>query len=134
VEEGLGCIVSAYLDTHVAIWLYDGLADKLSHSAKKQIDRNELLISPMVLLEFQYLYDRKRVGIEPIRLYSYLNATFGIGLCGFSFPAVAMEAVSIAWTNDPFDRLIVAQAQANHEAMLITADRTIRTSYCRAVW
>ncbi len=58
--------MSAYLDTHVAIWLYDGLAEKLSPSAKKQIDGNDLLISPMVLLEFQYLYDRKRVGIEPV--------------------------------------------------------------------
>jgi len=35
---------------------------------------------------------------------------------------------------DPFDRLIVAQAMANHGAYLITRDRLIRHHYRGAVW
>ena len=126
--------MSVYLDTHIAVWLHDGLVSRLSAEAKKQIEANDLLISPMVLLEFQYLYDRKRIGISPVAMYSYLNATFGVDMCSFPFSAVSLEALSMHWTNDPFDRIIVAQASANHEAGLITADRAIRENYSRAVW
>jgi len=126
--------VSAYLDTHVAVWLHDGLVARLSAEAKRQIEGNDLLISPMVLLEFQYLYERRRLGVEPIPLYSYLKTTFGVDLCSFPFPAVAVEALSVAWTNDPFDRIIVGHARANREAILITADTLIRQNYPAAVW
>ncbi|MBI4877829.1 MAG: PIN domain-containing protein [Acidobacteria bacterium] len=126
--------MSAYLDTHIAVWLHDGLVERLSAEAKKQIEANQLLISPMVLLEFQYLYDRKRIGVEPMALYSYLNAVFGIDLCCFPFPAVAREALSLDWTSDPFDRIIVAQAKSNGESLLVTADTRIRQNYPRAAW
>ena len=111
-----------------------GLVERLSSQAKKQIEAHDLLISPMVLLEFQYLYDRKRIGVRPEALYGYLQATFGIGLCHFPFPAIALEALSASWTSDPFDRIIVSQAKANGGAMLITADAVIRRHYPRAVW
>jgi len=126
--------VSAYLDTHVAVWLHDGLVERLSSASKKAIEENDLLISPMVLLEFQYLYERKRVRYEAGALYLYLNSTFGIALCNFPFPSVAQEALSVNWAADPFDRVIVAQARANHSAALITADTQIRRHYERAVW
>lgn len=126
--------MSAYLDTHVAVWLHAGLVERISAEAKRRIEGNDLLISPMVLLELQYLYDRKRIAVEPVSLYSDLTSDFGVVLCGFPFPAVAMEALSAAWTSDPFDRIIVAQARANHRAMLITADTNIRRHYERAIW
>jgi hypothetical protein len=64
----------------------------------------------------------------------YLNATFGVNLCGYSFPAAAMAALAAGWTRDPFDRLIAAHAKANGEAMPITADTAIRKHYPRAIW
>ena len=126
--------MSAYLDTHVAVWLHDGLVERISLEARRQIEANDLLVSPMVALELQYLYDRKRLRVNPTGVLSYLNATFGISLCQFPFAAVVLEALSVTWTNDPFDRLIAAQAKANHESMLITADTQIRQNYHRAVW
>ncbi|MBZ5576047.1 MAG: type II toxin-antitoxin system VapC family toxin [Acidobacteriia bacterium] len=126
--------MSAYLDTHVAVWLHDGLVERLSAAAKREIENNDLLISPMVLLEFQYLRERKRIRVDAGELYAYLNATFGIGLCTVPFPAVAQEALSVTWTADPFDRIIVAQAQSNRAAPLVTADVQIRRNYERAVW
>jgi PIN domain nuclease of toxin-antitoxin system len=134
VDQGLGKDLSAYLDTHVAVWLYAGMTERISTQAKRKIEENDLLISPMVLLEFQYLYDRKRISVDPVPLYAFLNSTFGIGLCNFPFPAIALASLSIPWTCDPFDRIIVAQAQANHDAALITADAKIRRHYSPAVW
>lgn len=126
--------MSAYLDTHVAVWLHDGLVERLSAAARDAIEANDLLISPMVLLEFQYLRERKRIRVDAAELFAYLNATFGVALCTFPFPAVAQEALSVSWTADPFDRIIVAQASSNRGAALITADTQIRKHYERAVW
>jgi PIN domain nuclease of toxin-antitoxin system len=124
----------AYLDTHVAVFLHDGLIEELSIEAKRLIDANELLISPMVLLEFDYLFRRKRIAVGAKALFATLNIGFGIGLCPFPFARIADEAVDLNWTTDPFDRLIVAHAIANHGASLITRDRLIRRHYNNAVW
>lgn len=126
--------MTAYLDTHVAVWLHDGLVDRLSAAARREIEAHDLLISPMVLLEFEYLRERRRIKADPRELFAYLNAAFGIGLCTVPFSAVALEALSVGWTADPFDRIIVAQAKANRDAPLISADAQIRRHYERAVW
>jgi PIN domain nuclease of toxin-antitoxin system len=88
----------------------------------------------MVLLEFDYLFRRKKIRVGAKVLYSALNETFGIGLCTLPFATIAHEAVDLEWTMDPFDRLIVAQASANRGARLITRDRLIRKHYHNAVW
>ena len=124
----------AYLDTHSAVFLHDGLVEEFSSEAKQQIEANDLLISPMVFLEFDYLFRRKRIGVDAIALAATLNASFGVALCRVPFPAVVLESLKITWTDDPFDRLIVAQASANHSAMLITRDRQLRRNYANAVW
>jgi PIN domain nuclease of toxin-antitoxin system len=126
--------LSSYLDTHVAVWLYAGRLDRLSQPAKTEIDAQDLLLSPIVLMELEYLRQRKRVARGPVEVFQYLNATFGVGLCHYPFPAVALEGIGLNWTNDPFDRIIVAQAKANDNAPLITADAAIRRHYKRAVW
>ena len=126
--------MNAYLDTQVAAWLYTGRAKRLSAEAKRQVEKNDVLISPMVFLELQYLYDRKRIHVEPVSVLAYLTATIGATLCSFPFPSIALAALKVGWTNDPFDRLIVAHAIANHEAPLITADERIRENYFNAVW
>ena len=124
----------AYLDTHVAVFLHDGLIEEFSSEAKRQLEANDLLISPMVLLEFAYLFKRRKIGVEPKALFTALNASFGVALCQFPFASVAHEALDVGWTEDPFDRLIVAQARANHQAKLITRDRLIRQKYANSVW
>ena len=124
----------AYLDTHVAVYLHDGLIDELGSAAKRQIEANDLLISPMVFLEFDYLFRRKRIGVDAMAMFAALNTGFGVAICQFPFAAIAFEAIGIEWTADPFDRLIVANASVNHRAMLITRDRLIRQHYHNAVW
>jgi len=124
----------AYLDTHVAVWLHAGLIERLSSQAKKSIEANDILISPMVLLELQFLYDRKRISVKPNSILSDLVADFGVAVCNLPFPAIIAEALDTSWTSDPFDRIITAHAQADRHAPLITADTLIRKHYRRAVW
>jgi PIN domain nuclease of toxin-antitoxin system len=49
------------------------------------------------------------------------------------FQKVVSIATALTWTRDPFDRLIVAQAQAQR-APLVTADNVIRKHFKGAVW
>ena len=124
----------AYLDTQIVIWLHSSGLSNLTEEAKRQIEANDLLISPMVLLELEYLFDRKRSNASAMTMYMYLHTAVGLTLCSFPFSAIAKEALSCKWTRDPFDRIIVSQAKANAEAVLITSDRRIRQHYPGAKW
>jgi hypothetical protein len=58
-----------YLDTHIVCWLYEGDVERLSEPAAEAIESADyLLVSPMVDLELQYLYeiDRISAGSEEI--------------------------------------------------------------------
>ena len=123
-----------YLDTHVAVWLHDGLVGKLTVPAIAAIEEGDLLLSPMVYLEFSYLYKRGLVRVSASELYTNLSTSFGVILCRQGFPGIAAAATEVEWTNDPFDRIIVAQSQCDPNSRLVTADRVILSNYDRAVW
>ena len=127
--------MSAYLDTHVAVWLAYGETANLTPAAKQAMTATNLLISPMVLLEMEYLFElKKKIGLSAEDMQRKLEAEVGVRVCGLSFPAIARVALHEKWTGDPFDRLIVAHAKANVLSVLISADRLIRQNYIRAVW
>jgi len=44
------------------------------------------------------------------------------------------SALQIKWTRDPGDRIIVANAAACNEALLVTSDRRIHEHYPNAIW
>ena len=46
-----------YLDTHVAVWLYEKDEERISRLARELIESSELLVSPMVLLEVEFLFE-----------------------------------------------------------------------------
>ena len=54
-------------------------------------------------------------------------------VCDLPFPLVSREAQALTWTEDVFDRLIVAQAAASR-SKLISADRLINEHYPQVVW
>ena len=58
-------ILTIYLDTHVVLWLSEGLVERLPKAARRSIEENDLLFSPMVRLELQYLYEIKRCTRAP---------------------------------------------------------------------
>jgi PIN domain nuclease of toxin-antitoxin system len=126
-----------YVDTYTAICLYAGNIGALPPNAKKAIDGDEdLRISPMVVLELEYLRDRKRVLRDAWRdVVSALEIEWGVRICDYPFPVIAATAADkVPWTGDPFDRIIVAHAMANGSSPLVTPDRAIRRHYPPAIW
>ncbi len=123
----------AYLDTHVTAWLFAGHVHLVSAAARRAIEEHDLLVSPMVLLELQYLLEVKRITQTPDTILGALQTEIGLRVCDEPFPAVARIAVEHSWTRDPFDRMIVAQA-ALRQRPLVTKDDDIRSHYRNAVW
>ena len=122
-----------YLDTHVVIWLYQKDEQRISRLGRELIESSDLLVSPMVLLELEYLFETGRTSARAAEVYDYLHHTIQIGVCSKPFAAVARKSIGMKWTRDPFDSLITAQA-ALDESPLLTKDDTIRAHYPEAVW
>lgn len=125
--------MSAYLDTHVTLWLYSGETERLSKRAANLINQERVGVSPVVLLELQYLREIGRVTVAPRAITMDLKQRLGLAIEDRSLETVMERALGIAWTRDVFDRLIVAQA-ALDDAELVTSDRLIRKHYPKAVW
>jgi PIN domain nuclease of toxin-antitoxin system len=56
-----------------------------------------------------------------------------LATCGKEFNSVIGHALTISWTRDPFDRLIVANA-ALDQSLLLSKDRVIQANYEHATW
>lgn len=122
-----------YLDTHVLAWLYAGQTERIPAAARKAINESEVLISPIVLVELQYLIEIGRF-IDPVeQVLEILGRDLGLKVCDLPFPEVARRALTLSWTRDPFDRLIVSQASLQ-EAPLVTKDGDIHEHYHGALW
>jgi len=123
-----------YLDTHVLVWLYASARKKLSLAASEAIEHSaDLRISPMVLLEIDFLHEIERISVDSKKIYGYLHHQIGLRLCDKSFADIAIKAADHNWTRDPFDRLIVAQA-ALGDNPLISKDSLIRSHYPATIW
>ncbi|OGL43410.1 MAG: hypothetical protein A2161_05815 [Candidatus Schekmanbacteria bacterium RBG_13_48_7] len=122
-----------FIDTHVVIWLYEGRTELFSEAARKQIDNDDMCISPMVELELVYLREINRLRVKPKTLISDLQLRTGLKISGSSFPDIVACAHDLKWIRDPFDRLIVAQVILE-KSHLVTADKVIRKHFARAVW
>jgi PIN domain nuclease of toxin-antitoxin system len=122
-----------YLDTHAIVALYQGEPTFLSPSALDALEQeSDLRISPMALLELEYLFEIKRLRVPAARIVSSLTTEIGLKVCDMPFSEVVQNALEERWTRDPFDRLIVGQARAN-SAVLITRDRLMQRRYSRAM-
>jgi PIN domain nuclease of toxin-antitoxin system len=126
--------VIAYLDTQVAVWLAEANLAKLSQKAISTVQSASLRISPMAIVELQYLYEIRRILVSPQDIIVKLNAEAGLTVCDHPFPIIAEIALGETWTRDPFDRIIVAHARANGAAALLTKDETIQKNYSNATW
>ena len=123
-----------YLDTHVVLWLYVQRGKGLSDQACQLIESAiTVFISPMVLLELDYLNEIGRTTIGSTSIFEYLEGKIGLKTCNKPFLQVIKLASKQAWTRDPFDRIITAQASIDQN-MLITKDAGILEHYHQAVW
>lgn len=124
----------AYLDTNVVVWLAQGNLARISRKAQRVLERAELLVSPMALVELEYLYEVNRTTLPARDVLRKIEHELGVRVCDLPFPDVANVATGEKWTRDPFDRMIVAQAKANGLSHLVSADEEIQAHYPRTVW
>jgi PIN domain nuclease of toxin-antitoxin system len=117
--------VNLLLDTHVFLW-WDRQDSALNARARDAIEdpRNNVFISAASVWEIAI---KRRLG----KLAFHGSASSAIGANGFHelpiVPLDAEDAGNLAWPhNDPFDRLLVAQAM-RLGFVLLTADQSIRS-------
>ena len=122
-----------HLDTHVVVWLFTGDLDLFSPQVRWDLEESELLISPVVRLELQYLREIDRISVGAREVTENLQRTIGLQISDTPFDQVISEALLNTWTRDPFDRIITAQANLG-EHRLLTKDQKIRDHYERAYW
>lgn len=122
-----------YLDSHAAIRLSDGRA-RIGRDAARLIRRADVLCSPIVLLEMEYLFEIGRLTLRAKDILSKLEHELGLRVCDLPFAKVATAALDEKWTRDAFDRVVVAQARVNGLAPLISSDEKIAQHYPRTIW
>jgi len=123
-----------YLDTHVVIWLYASVSKSISPAAYMAIEAaDDLRVSPMVLLEMDFLHEINRISVGSNEIFTYLRHHLGITVCDRAFGDVVTNASAQSWTRDPFDRLIVAQAALGKDR-LISKDAMIQNHYPETLW
>jgi PIN domain nuclease of toxin-antitoxin system len=121
------------IDTHVAIWLATRREYALSAAARRAVAREQLQISPMVAMELETLWEDGKLRSEPERILGAVEQSLGLTRSQASFASVIEAARTFAWTRDPFDRLIVANAIADG-VRLLTGDDLILRHFKGAVW
>jgi PIN domain nuclease of toxin-antitoxin system len=124
----------SYLDTHIVVFLHAGDLSLISPKAQNQIENTDLLISPMVLLELEMLYDKGTIKCPASQILADLTQQIGLSVCQMPFAQVVRSATTIKWTREPGDLLIVANAMANNYAPLVTKDERIRNGYSNVIW
>jgi len=122
-----------YLDTHAVVWMYAGEIERFPRTARLAIEAEELLISPLVVLEMQYLRETGRLTEAPQIVCERLAREIGLHVREVPMLEVVQESMLQTWTRDPFDRMIVGQCVVD-ATPLLTKDRTIRRHFKQARW
>lgn len=122
-----------FLDTNAVIWLYQGELSKFTEPTKQKLELNDILISPLVKLELQYLYEVKRTKEKAEKVIDVLYESIGLQEHNIPLNVLINHSLSETWTRDPFDRLITCHARIE-DAVLITRDEHIQANYKLAIW
>ena len=122
-----------HLDTHVIAWLFMGEVKHFSRRGRALLETEPLVVSPIVALELQYLYEVDRISLPASTVLAAVTKDLGLTIASDPLQDIILEAFSMNWTRDPFDRIIVAHAQIDRSPLL-TKDSQIRRHYEFAVW
>jgi PIN domain nuclease of toxin-antitoxin system len=127
--------VRAIADTHALVWWLNR-DSRLSSTAHKLISSsaNEVLISAATAWELSIKNRSGKLNVQAL-LDSFEDA---MDEQGFSLLPISIDHALRAGSlplhhSDPFDRMLVAQAQAEHVA-IITADKAFDTYGVRRIW
>mgnify|MGYP005825908861 CR=1 FL=1 len=123
----------AYLDTHVVIWLYGGEINKISPRAISVIEESKLYYSSFVRLELKYLFEIGKIKVAPDVVLKSLEIEIALTNRDSPLHVLVNKAMEHSWTRDPFDRMIISQAQLEN-FVLVTKDSLIGENFENAVW
>jgi len=117
-----------FIDTHIAIWLYNGNTQMLSAKGKRALETSDIRVTPMVKLEIEYLYEIGKIKKGPDEILSALSDSIDLRIDDIPLTDLVETAIGEKWTRDPFDRMIVGHAKKRN-AVLISADHNIAKRY-----
>lgn len=122
-----------YLDTHALIYLYAGELERFSKKGQQLIQSESLIVSGMAILELEYLFEIEKLLIKPEIILQTLQTDCGLTVCNISLAKIVSVAKNLTWTRDPFDRIIVANAEVADKPLL-TKDKIILKNCECAIW
>lgn len=125
--------MKAFLDTHAAVFLYEGRTEAFGAAASDLLERAALFVSPLVRLELTFLHEVGKLKVAPDQMLGALSADLGVAATDDPLTALVPLARPLSWTRDPFDRLLVATAML-HRAPFLTRDERITAHFPGAVW
>ena len=110
------------LDTHFLLWILLG-SKRLKEFP--WLDRYRPWgVSPISLLEIQFLSEVGRVEVQGPEFYEVLRADPRFVIDEVALVPLITKAISLEWTRDPFDRLLAAHSLARR-IPFCTLDRSV---------
>jgi PIN domain nuclease of toxin-antitoxin system len=118
--------LKAILDTHFVLWIITG-SDRLA--SFPWIERYRPWgVSPVTLLEIQYLAEIGRVEVQNPQFTDALAGDPRFVIDEIPLVPLIRRAIELTWTRDPFDRLIAAHSSVRR-LPLCTTDRVVRQNH-----
>ena len=122
-----------FLDTHAVVFLHAGRFDMFTETGLELLEEEKLHVSPMVILELQYLYEIGRLRFDARTIRHDLEGSISLRVSAEKWEPITHKAQEMDWTRDPFDRMIAAQALVE-STRLLTRDRKILRNCSLALW
>jgi len=124
------------LDTHAFLW-WNEASPKLSRSARRWLSDpdNQLYLSVVSAWEMALKVQSGKLGL-PTSVSVYIAARlnhYGIEPLAVSLGHVLASSALPPYHRDPFDRMLVAQAQVE-ELTIVTHDSQVRKYAVETVW
>jgi PIN domain nuclease of toxin-antitoxin system len=118
--------VKILLDTQCWLWMVNG-PERFSRSARRRVEdtRNELILSAACAMEIaiKYSIGKLKLHLPPPEFVPALMQLDRVSLLPFEFNhAIRLGALPFHH-RDPFDRLLIAQAQVEGLAIMSADDR-----------
>jgi PIN domain nuclease of toxin-antitoxin system len=110
------------LDTHFLLWLALGSERLAEHPWV--LDRGPWRVSPVSLLEIQFLAEAGRIEGSGLAFEERLAQDARFLIDEVPLAALVRHAYPLTWTRDPFDRLLAAHSAARR-LPLCTLDATL---------
>jgi PIN domain nuclease of toxin-antitoxin system len=117
--------VRVLLDTHVLLWSLSSPA-RLPQETREMIDAAEVYVSAASIWEISIKHGIGKLSADPREVLAAVEPS-GFNLLAISAAHAAKVVELPPMHRDPFDRMLVAQAQ--HEPMILVTDDDLLSGY-----